>query len=69
MPNLMILFILPFIASALMFALSSTPGKSLKRLAICLNLIPLFYLILHHQKWIGSGVQYAWRRSFPLNSF
>lgn len=69
MPNLMMLFIFPLIVSALMVALSGVSGKSLKRLAILLSLIPLFYLLYHHQEWIGSSVQYAWLPQLSIEFF
>jgi NADH-quinone oxidoreductase subunit M len=69
MPNLMILFLLPFAASFLMFSLRVFSGKCLKRIAICLSLIPLIYLSYYHHQWIGSSVHYAWLPQLSIDFF
>jgi len=65
MPNLMMLFLIPFIASAVTFALAAVSGKNLKRFAVLLSLLPLAVLIVGHTQWMGSKVEYSW---FPAAS-
>lgn len=69
MPSLLMLFIFPFLASSLMFALSSISEKILRRLAFCLSLIPILYLSFYHQQWIGSYVKYNWLPQLSIEFF
>lgn len=59
------LFIIPLIASLIVFSLSFISHRNLKIITFTLSLIPLFLLILGHSHWIGSSVQYPW---FPALS-
>lgn len=67
MPSLMWLFIIPFLASALVFVLSNLSGLNLKRLAFCFSLLPLLILLSEHASWLGSSVQYAWLPALSIN--
>lgn len=60
MPNLMWLFIFPFLASIAAFIIPGISARNFKRLAFALSLIPLAILIYDHTGWIGSKVQYDW---------
>lgn len=65
MPKLMLLFIIPFIASLLTFCLSFVSSRILKTIAFLLSLIPLGLLAYFHADWIGTSVEYPW---FPAVS-
>lgn len=69
MPSLLILFLLPLIASAIMFALNSVSGKNLKNLALILSLMPLIYLIYFHSTWINTEIHYAWLPQLSIDFF
>lgn len=65
MPNLLWLFIIPFIAAIIAFLLPS--GKNSKVAALLLSLIPLFILIIGQSSWIGSNITYPWFPSLSIN--
>jgi NADH-quinone oxidoreductase subunit M len=66
MPKLMWLFIIPFLASIVVFVFPTISEKNLKRLAVALSLLPLFILLAFGvNTWIGDHVRYAW---FPALS-
>jgi NADH-quinone oxidoreductase subunit M len=60
MPNLMWLFVVPFLASVVAFAFPPVSGKKLKLLNFAMSLVPLAILLYGHSSWIGSQVKYAW---------
>lgn len=60
MPNLMWLFILPFVASLIVLALQKLSARSLKSMAVFFSLIPLAMLIYGNVDWIGSRMEYPW---------
>ena len=60
MSLLLLLFIIPFAASVLLFCLPSCSGSGLKRLALGFTLLPVIVLIYGHAHWIGSSVQIPW---------
>lgn len=60
MTNLMLLFIIPFIASLVAFVLSFVSSRNLKILSFLMSLVPLALLISNHAHWIGSHIEYAW---------
>lgn len=67
MPKLMLLFILPLLASVAAFIIPSISGKNRKSLAIAMSLSPLLILLssgVNH--WIGDSVQYAWIPSLSI---
>lgn len=66
MNNLLVLFAVPFLASALTFVLPAS-GKTLKRLAILLSLIPLALLIAGNLNWIGANVNVPWLPGLSVN--
>jgi NADH-quinone oxidoreductase subunit M len=59
MPNLLLLFLVPFIGS-IVVGLYSTVKKRLKWLAVSLSLIPLVVLVVNHSSWLGSHFEYNW---------
>lgn len=65
MPNLTLLFTVPFIASLLAFIIPAESKRNLKRIAVGLSLIPLLILLYGQQHWLGSQVAYSW---FPALS-
>lgn len=65
MQILMWLFIIPFIASIIVFSLPFISTKAMKMIGFILSLIPLALLIYNHSHWIGSQVEYPW---FPAIS-
>lgn len=67
MPNLMWLFITPFLTSLIAFALPRMSGRYLQRLAFVLSLIPLGLLLYEYPNWIGSRVQYAWLPALSID--
>jgi NADH-quinone oxidoreductase subunit M len=67
MPNLMWLFLVPFIASFLAFLFPSLSGKILKRLAVAMSLIPLALLLGGSTNWIGSSIDYAWLPALSIH--
>ena len=70
MSVLLVLFIVPFIASVAAFACYSISGKILKRLFFALSLLPLLILLFHPSSMIGEHIQYDWlpALSIQLNS-
>ncbi len=61
MPKLMWLFLIPFLASILMFALPEIWRKTLKRLAVIFSLIPLLILLSSSPaNWMAERVEYMW---------
>lgn len=61
-PNIMWLFIIPFMSALVAFLVPSAvfSAKNLKRLAVVLSLLPLALLIYGFEGWIGSEVSYPW---------
>jgi NADH-quinone oxidoreductase subunit M len=67
MPKLMWLFLIPFLASIIAFALPEISKKNLKRLAVALSLIPLAILLSSsYTSWLGQRVEYAWLPSLAI---
>lgn len=64
MPNLMWLFVVPFLAALVVFIIPLS-GKNLKRLAFLLSLIPLVMLVYNPQGWISAEINYQW---FPASA-
>lgn len=60
MPYLLLLFLAPFLAGALVFIFQCLSGKNLKLLATVLSLIPLAMLLYGHTHWIGEQINYPW---------
>lgn len=60
MQPLMLLFLLPFLASLVVFTLSFISSRNSKILAFAMSLIPFLILIYGHAQWIGSQVKYPW---------
>ena len=60
MPHLLILFLIPLIASSLFFLILPFFKVKLKLYAFILSLLPLFFLLFHRGEWIGSSVDYVW---------
>jgi NADH-quinone oxidoreductase subunit M len=63
------MFIVPFIASAVLLALPTFSGKFLKRLAFLLSLIPLAILLINHSKLIGMELNVNWIPSLSIAFF
>lgn len=59
-PNLMWLFLLPFASAVIVAILPTISGRTFKRLATALSLLPLLFLLYGHDRWIGSILQYNW---------
>lgn len=59
MPSLLWLFLAPLISSLVAFLFPGN-GKTLKRLAIIMSLIPLALLIFGNTRWLGSQISYPW---------
>ena len=55
MPILIWLFIIPFIASAITFALNGLNARSLKFVAVCLSFIPLILLLAAGTSLLGAA--------------
>lgn len=66
MPNLMLLFTIPFLASLLVLIFPVWSGKLLQKIAITLSFIPLIILIVGHSSWIGSHIEYPWIPSLAI---
>src|SRR5674476_128999 len=67
MPNLMLLFVVPFLASMLAFLLYAVSSKQLKRIAVTMSLIPLAILLYDHGSWINAEVNYTWIPALSIN--
>lgn len=67
MPNLIWLFVIPFIASLITFSLKNLSGTTGKRWAILMSLVPLAFLLLRHSSWIGSEVNYTWLPALSIH--
>lgn len=65
MLNLLVLFLIPFVAAIGLLGSASISKRNQKCLAILLSLIPLGLLIYGHTNWIGSEAKHAW---FPAAS-
>lgn len=60
MQNLTFLFITPFAASIVAFAISFVSKKIMKTAAMIMSLLPLVILLYNHANWIGSSIRYPW---------
>lgn len=69
MSNTMLLFLIPLVASLIIFTLSFISPRLLKILSFALSLIPLIFLVYSHGTWIGSSVRYAWLPSLSIEFF
>ncbi len=69
MPDLMWLFITPFIASIVAFIFPPISSGNFKRLATLLSLIPLVFLLYNHSTWVGSSVSYPWLPALSINFY
>lgn len=68
MPKLMLLFIIPFISSALAFFYPSASAKKVRLFAIATGLLPLFILLLFGvNHWVGDHIHYAWFPSLSID--
>lgn len=66
MSYLFVLFIMPFIASLLVFIFPTTSPRVLKVLSLTLSLIPLGLLLSGHTAWIGMTSRYTWLPSLGI---
>jgi len=69
MSNLMLLFVLPFVASFVTFMIPNKLRKPLKVLATVFSLLPLCILLYGQSSWIGSSVQYAWLPTLSIEFY
>jgi NADH-quinone oxidoreductase subunit M len=60
MPNLLWLFVIPLLASVILFAFPPISNKYVKWIAFTLSLLPLALLLYGRTRWMGSSVDYAW---------
>ncbi|MBA3957104.1 MAG: NADH-quinone oxidoreductase subunit M [Parachlamydiaceae bacterium] len=60
MSHLVLLFIVPLIASLLAFITVGLSKKLFKRIACVLSAIPLAILLFEHHHWMGSEIHYDW---------
>lgn len=60
MPNILGLFLLPFVTALIVFAIPGLNAKNMKRLAFVLSILPLLYLIIGGYSWIGQEINKAW---------
>lgn len=68
MLSLLLLFLIPFLASVIAF-LIPLQGKPLKGLAIAMSLAPLLYLIYGNTQWVGSSIQYDWLPALSIQFY
>lgn len=66
---LMVLFIIPFIASLLAFTFSFLSAKNLKIFSFVLSLLPLALLIYNHANLIGAHVEHAWLPALSIEFY
>jgi len=66
--NLMLLFIVPFVTSALTF-LCPLSGKKTKCLAFIFSLLPLALLLYGNTDWIGQHVIYSWLPALSIQFY
>lgn len=66
MSNLMLLFLTPFMCSLAALAIPSQARRYLKQLSFLLSLIPVIILIMGHNSWVDSKIQYAWISSLSI---
>lgn len=69
MQNLMLLFIVPFIAALVAFSLSFVSSRNLKILSFVMSLAPLFLLIAEHSHWVGSQVEHVWLPALSIEFY
>lgn len=61
MPKLMWLFAIPFLSSLAAFLFPAVSGKSIKRAAVTMSLLPLVLLLSSgFESWLGEKVQVLW---------
>lgn len=64
MPNILLLFLVPFISALIVLLYPSKNKKLLKVFSTSLSVIPLFVLLYIHAEWIATGneqfVKYEW---------
>lgn len=65
--QLMLLFIIPFIASLVLFILFFASARQLKILSFIFSLAPLFILLSRHGHWVGSNIVYPWLPVLSIN--
>lgn len=59
-PDLLWLFITPFICAILIALLPGLNAKNLKRLVLIFSFIPLILLLAKNTSWINSSIDYPW---------
>lgn len=67
MPNLIWLFTIPLIFSALIFALIFVSSTYLKRLTLLMSCFPFLCLIYGQTNWIGAEVNLAWLPALSIH--
>ncbi|MEI8365548.1 MAG: NADH-quinone oxidoreductase subunit M [Parachlamydiaceae bacterium] len=67
MSNLLVLFIVPYIASAVAFTLLPLLRGYGKPLAVLMSFIPLVLLILGQPHWVGASINYVWLAPLSIN--
>jgi NADH-quinone oxidoreductase subunit M len=60
MPNLIILLAIPFVAASIVALSQFLTGRPLKIFAFILSVLPLAILLIHHDSWLGTTIQYNW---------
>lgn len=68
MPNLLLLFVVPFLASIITFIVPLS-GRNFKRFAFALSLLPLLLLIFNYSSWMGSEVKYSWLPALSIEFY
>lgn len=54
------LFLLPFASAVIAIICPTLSGRTFKRFATALSLLPLLFLLYGHGSWVGSTLQYNW---------
>lgn len=67
MLNLLALFLIPILSSLVLFFLPITHKRFLKVVAVILSLIPIAYLLLGFENWVGAEVNYPWVSALGIN--
>lgn len=67
MPNLMLLFLLPFVTALLAFTARGFSFRNMKLAALVLSLLPLALLIYGHNSWLGTSVKYDWLPALSIS--
>lgn len=70
MSHIMILFLVPFIASLVVFMFPTQAkayATNTKAAAVILSLLPLAMLLYWHSSWLGSSVMYPWLSPLNIN--